>query len=172
MPSTFPLPESSPAELHFSEKPLPGLARLIPRHSEEGRSPGAQIALARHGKLALFRTYGEARADIHAGPDTLFLLFSQTKVLTTAAVWSLVEDGTLSFNDRVADHLPEFAAHGKGEITLFQVATHQAGFPSADVTRETWAEHALMRAQVCDFTPEWPAGSRLHYPAPAARFNP
>ena len=171
MPSTFPLTESSPAELHFAEKPLSDLDRLIHRHIEEGRYPGAQIALARHGKLALFRTYGEARAGIHATADTLFLLFSQTKVLTTAAVWSLVEDGTLSFSDRVADHLPEFAAHGKGEITLFQVTTHQAGYPSADVTRDTWTDHALMRRQVCDFKPEWPAGSRLHYHARAAHLT-
>jgi CubicO group peptidase (beta-lactamase class C family) len=163
MPSLFPLSESSPSELHFAEKPLHDLDRLIRRHIEEGRYPGAQIALARHGQLALFRTYGTARTGHHAGPDTLFLLFSQTKVLTTAAVWSLVEDGTLSFSDRIADHLPEFAAHGKGEITLFQVATHQAGYPSADVTRATWADHALMRREVCDFKPEWPAGSRLHY---------
>ena len=163
MPSEFPLPPSTPAALNFAEKPLADLDRLIRRHIDEGRYPGAQIALARHGQLALFRTYGTARAGQHAGPDTLFLLFSQTKVLTTAAVWSLVEDGTLSFSDRVADHLPEFAVHGKGEITLFEVATHQAGYPAADVTRETWADHALMRREVCDFKPEWPAGSRLHY---------
>jgi len=171
MPSVFPLPESSPAELNFAEKPLHDLDRLIQRHIEDGRYPGAQIALSRHGKLALFRTYGEARAGARAGADTLFLLFSQTKVLTTAAVWSLVEDGTLSFSDRVADHLPEFAAPGKGEITLFEVATHQAGYPSGDVTRETWADHALMRQQVCDFKPEWPAGSRLHYHARAAHLT-
>jgi len=171
MPRVFPLPESSPAELRFADKPLADLDRLICRHIEEGRYPGAQIALARHGKLALFRTYGAARAGIHAGPDTLWLLFSQTKVLTTAAVWSLVEDGTLSFSDRVADHLPEFAAHGKGDITLFQVTTHQAGFPSADVTRETWTDHGLMRRQVCDFKPEWPAGSRLHYHGRAAHLT-
>jgi hypothetical protein len=53
---------------------------------------------------------------------TLWLLFSNTKVLTTAA-WSLVEDGALSFHDRVADHIPEFATHGKDDITLFQLAT-------------------------------------------------
>ena len=171
MPSLFPLPESSPGDLDLAEKPLADLDRLIRRHIDEGRYPGAQIALARHGKLALFRTYGTARTGVHAGPDTLWLLFSQTKVLTTAAVWSLVEDGTLSFGDRVADHLPEFAAHGKGEITLFQVTTHQAGFPSADVTRETWADHALMRKEVCDFRPEWPAGSRLHYHGRAAHLT-
>ena len=171
MPSIFPLIESSPAELDFAEKPLQDLDRLIHRHIEEGRYPGAQIALARHGKLALFRTYGEARTGSHATAETLFLLFSQTKVLTTAAVWSLVEDGTLSFSDRVADHLPEFAAHGKGDITLFEVTTHQAGFPSGDVTRDTWTDHALMRKQVCDFKPEWPAGSRLHYHARAAHLT-
>jgi CubicO group peptidase (beta-lactamase class C family) len=171
MPSVFPLPESSPSELHLAEKPLADLDRLIRRHIDEGRYPGAQIAIARHGKLALFRTYGHRRAGQPAGPDTLWLLFSQTKVLTTAAVWSLVEEGALSFSDKVADHLPEFAAHGKGEITLFEVATHQAGYPSGDVTRETWTDHALMRQQVCDFRPEWPAGSRLHYHARAAHLT-
>ena len=163
MSSVFPLPESSPEELNFAAKPLADLDRLIRRHIDEQRYPGAQIALARHGKLALFRTYGHARAGNHAGPETLWLLFSQTKVLTTAAIWSLVEDGALSFSDKVADHIPEFAAHGKGEITLFEVTTHQAGFPSGDVSRECWTDHARMRAEVCDFRPEWPAGSRLHY---------
>src|ERR1700722_16339340 len=124
MPSAFPLPESNLSALNFAEKPIADLDRLIRRHIDDGRYPGAQIALARHGKLALFRTYGHARAAAHAGPQTLFLLFSQTKVLTTAAIWSLVEEGVLSFSDRVADHLPEFAAHDKGEITLFDVTTH------------------------------------------------
>jgi CubicO group peptidase (beta-lactamase class C family) len=174
MSSEFPLPESSPAALNFAEKPLADLDRLIRRHIDEGRYPGAQIALARHGQLALARSYGDARTAptaLPARPDTLWLLFSQTKVLTMSAVWALVEDGTLSFSDRVADHLPEFAEHGKGDITIHQVATHQAGFPAGDVGRETWADHALMRRQVCDFKPEWPAGSRLHYHGRAAHLT-
>jgi CubicO group peptidase (beta-lactamase class C family) len=51
------------------------------------------------------------------------------------------------------------------------VTTHQAGYPSGDVTRETWTDHALMRKEVCDFKPEWPAGSRLHYHARAAHLT-
>ena len=165
MPVEFPLPLSTPDALNFRARPLADLDRLIRRHIEEGRYPGCQLALARHGELALSRTYGDARSEPRraATDDTLWLLFSNTKVLTMAAVWSLVEDGTLSFLDRVADHLPEFAAHGKGEITIFEVATHQAGFPEANVSRETWADHAAMRAEVCDFRPEWPAGSKLQY---------
>jgi len=171
MPDSYPLAESNSSALGFAQKPLDHLDTLIRSHIDEGRYAGAQIALARHGKLALFQTYGNARTEggtVAAGPDTLFLLFSQTKVLTSAAVWTLVEEGKLSFMDRVADHLPEFAARGKGEITLEQVMTHQGGFPNADVTEATWTDHALMRAQVCDFSLEWTPGTRLQYHGRAA----
>ena len=171
MASTDPLPESSLSALGFAAAPLDRLDALIRLHIAEGRYAGAQIALARHGRLALFRSYGDARTEggtVAATPDTLFLLFSQTKVLTSAAVWTLVEDGRLSFMDRVADHLPEFAAGGKGDITLQQVMTHQGGFPNGDVTRAAWTDHARMRAEVCDFALEWPPGTKLQYHARAA----
>ncbi|MDQ2803239.1 MAG: beta-lactamase family protein, partial [Pseudomonadota bacterium] len=100
--------------------------------------------------------------------DTLFLLFSQTKMLTSAAIWTLVDDGGLSFMDRIADHLPAFAARGKAEITLHQVMTHQGGFPSGDVTRASWTEHARMQAEVCDFSLDWTPGTQLQYHPRAA----
>jgi CubicO group peptidase (beta-lactamase class C family) len=173
MPDLYPLPESNLAALGFAAKPLDHLDALIQSHIEQGRYPGAQIALARHGKLALFRTYGNARTEGGTTPATnasLFLLFSQTKVLTSATVWTLVEEGKLSFMDKVSDFLPEFAARGKAEITLQQVMTHQAGFPSSDVTQATWTDHALMRAQVCDFSLEWTPGTRLQYHPKASHF--
>ncbi len=170
----FPLPSATPTELGFAARPLEHLDALITRHIAEGRYPGAQIALARHGRLALSKTFGDARlapARQAADDDTLWLLFSNTKILTMAAIWSLIEEGVLSINDPVADHLPEFAARGKGEITLFQVATHQGGFPSANVSREAWADHARMRAEVCDFSLEWTPGSRVHYHGRSAHFT-
>ncbi len=174
MATPFPLEQTNPESLGFAPERLARLEQLILRHIEEGRYPGCQIALARHGKLALFRTYGDARTEPERTPardDTLWLLYSNTKILTMAAIWSLVEDGLLSFSDRVADHLPEFAARGKGEITIFQVATHQAGFPSAIVSREAWADHARMRAEVCDFSLEWTPGSRMHYHGLSAHYT-
>jgi CubicO group peptidase (beta-lactamase class C family) len=172
--STYPLQMGDLKSLGFASKPLDHLDALIRAHIEEGRYPGAQIALARHGKLALFRTYGNARTEngtIPATNETLFLLFSQTKVLTSSAVWTLVEEGKLSFMDRVADFLPAFAARGKGNITMEQVMTHTGGFPNADVTRATWADHAKMRDEVCDFSLEWTPGSRLQYHARAAHLT-
>ncbi len=171
MSDPYPLSSGELASPGLAARPLDHLDRLIKSHLDEGRYPGAQIALARHGKLALFRTYGNARTEgstIPATNDTLFLLFSQTKVLTSAAVWTLVEEGKLSFMDRVADHLPEFAARGKGDVTLEQVMTHQGGFPNGDVSQATWTDHARMRAEVCDFSLEWTPGTRLHYHGRAA----
>jgi CubicO group peptidase (beta-lactamase class C family) len=174
MPDNYPLAESDPQSLGFAPKPLEHLDRLIREHIGEGRYPGAQIALARHGKLALFRTYGDAKTEggkVPAGNDTLFLLFSQTKVLTSSAIWALVEEGRLSFMDKIADHLPEFAARGKTEITLQQVMTHTGGFPSGDVTQTTWTDHARMRAEVCDFSLDWTPGTRLQYHPRAAHLT-
>ena len=131
---TYPLAASNPQQLGFALKPLEHLDRLIRGHIEEGRYPGAQIALARNGQLALTRTYGDAKTEggrAAASDDTLFLLFSQTKVLTSSALWTLVEEGRVSFMDKVSDHLPEFAARGKADITLQQVMTHQGGFRRA-----------------------------------------
>src|SRR5437868_13830136 len=174
MPVAYPLASADPASLGFAATSLQHLDRLIRQHLEEGRYPGAQIAVARHGKLALFRIYGSAKTEgrsLTATDDSLFLLLNQTKVLTSCTVWTLIEEGKLSFMDRIADHLPEFAKRGKGEITLHQVMTHQGGFPSGDVTQATWTDHARMRAEVCDFSLDWTPGSRLQYHPRAAHLT-
>src|SRR3954469_12103178 len=174
MPESYKLQSSNPEALGFALKPLEHLDRLIREHIEQGRYPGAQIALARHGQLHPFRTYGDARTEggrVAASDNTLFLLFSQTKVLTSAAVWTLIEEGRLSFMDRISDHLPECAGRGKGDITLHQVMTHQGGFPSGDVSRESWADHTRMRAEVCDFSLDWTPGTRLQYHPRAAHLT-
>lgn len=167
----YPLPSASLSELGLSAKPLDHLDRLIREHLAEGRFAGAQIALARHGKLALSRSYGDVKVEPTKVPTTdekLFLLFSQTKVLTSSAVWALVEEGKLSFMDKIADHIPEFAARGKADITLHQVMTHTGGFPSSDVTKATWEDHRKMRAEVADFSLEWTPGTKLQYHGRAA----
>jgi CubicO group peptidase (beta-lactamase class C family) len=150
--SSFPLSPCKPAELGFHEPALDRLRKLIRSHIEAGRYPGAQIALARQGRLALFETFGRAsvQPDVTARDDTLWLLFSNTKVITAVGIWVLVEDGLLRFSDRVSQHVPEFARHGKGEITLAQVLCHRGGFPSAGATFECWTDHAELRRQVCD----------------------
>jgi CubicO group peptidase (beta-lactamase class C family) len=171
---TFPLAASTPSDLRLERGRLDQLARAIQAHIADGRYPGAQIAVARWGKLALLRTFGDATIDptrVPAADDTLWLLYSNTKVITACAVWLLVERGALAFTDTIAQHVPGFEANGKGDITLIQLLTHQGGFPSADVPKEAWEDHDLLRRTVCSFTLEWTPGSRVFYHGRAAHWT-
>ncbi|MBI3636872.1 MAG: beta-lactamase family protein [Candidatus Rokubacteria bacterium] len=167
------LDTAKPSALGLDDRALERLHDLVTRHVAEGRHPGAQWAIARHGKLATFATLGDARLEPRApaGEETLWLLYSNTKVITACAVWILAERGALSFTDRVAEHLPGFEANGKGEITIIQLLTHQGGFPSAEVPKAAWEDHDLLRKIVCNFTLEWTPGSRVHYHALAAHWT-
>ncbi len=172
---SFILDSAEPAAVGLRGEALERLCRIIDGHIRENRYPGAQIAVARHGKLAFFRSFGAARIEperVPARDDTLWLLYSNTKVITAAAIWALVEDGAITFQDRIADHVPEFARHGKGDITLMQVLTHQAGFPGAGMSLPpaAYEDHQLLRRLVCDFTLEWTPGSRLEYHRLAAHW--
>ena len=164
--TSFPLPSSDLESLGFRKTQIDRLFALIERHIAENRYPGCQIALARHGKLALYRSFGNAVTEPKpraAGDDTLWLLYSNTKVVTAVALWVLAERGLFSFTDKIAEHVPAFARHAKGDITVLQTITHQAGFPNAVVGKDAWADHKRLREVVCDFPLEWTPGSKVHY---------
>jgi CubicO group peptidase (beta-lactamase class C family) len=173
MPS-FPLTADDVVPGEFRKEPLERLIAVIEGHVAAGRYPGCQIALARGGRLVLERAFGAARIAPERKPaksDSLFLLYSNTKVVTATALWVLAERGAFSFTDRIADHLPDFARNGKGEITVLQLITHQAGFPNAVVPEEVWDDHERLRRTVCDFTLEWTPGSRVVYHPAAAHWT-
>jgi CubicO group peptidase (beta-lactamase class C family) len=62
-------------------------------------------------------------------PDAIFDLASLTKAVGGAtAALLLLEDGVWSLDDAVARFIPEFAQHGKRDVTLRHLLTHTAGF--------------------------------------------
>ena len=171
MPSEFPLHAADLANLGLAAKPLFHLEALIHQHIEEGRYPGAQIALARHGQAGVVPQLrqradraGEAAGDQR---DAVPAVLADQGADHGRGVGA-GRGGQAVLHGPVADHLPEFAARGKGEITLHQVMTHQGGFPSNNVTKASWTDHARMRAEVCDFALDWTPGSKLQYHGQAA----
>src|SRR6478736_6027208 len=164
--TSFPLPQADLESLGFRKNQIDRLIELIERHIAAGRYPGCQIALARHGKLALFKSFGNAitePAKRAAADDSLWLLYSNTKVVTAVALWVLAERGLFGFSDKIADHVPEFAKHAKGNITVLQTITHQAGFPNAVVGKDAWTDHKRLREVVSNFPLEFTPGSKVHY---------
>src|SRR3954465_408753 len=162
----FPLPQADLDSLGFRKNQIEQLITLIEKHIADGRYPGCQIALARHGKLALCKSFGNAvtqPAARAAADDTLWLLYSNTKVVTAVALWVLAERGLFGFSDKIADHVPEFRKHAKGNITVLQTITHQAGFPNAVVGKDAWVNHKRLREVVSSFPLEFTPGSKVHY---------
>jgi len=171
---SFPLPPADLDSLGFRKNQIDRLIELIEKHIADGRYPGCQIALARHGKLALTKSFGDAvtaPAKRAAADDSLWLLYSNTKIVTAVALWVLAERGLFGFSDRIADHVPEFKKHAKGNITVLQTITHQAGFPNAVVGKDAWADHKRLREVVCDFPLEFTPGSKVHYHGATAHWT-
>jgi len=166
------IPSASPEAVGLDAAKLERACEIVASHIAGGYHPGAQLAVARHGKLALYRSFGDATVDPSRPADerTPFPLFSNTKVITAAAVWTLVEEGKLRFSDRVAEHVPGFEAHGKKDVTLAHLLTHQAGFPAAEMAPECFTDRELLRRAVCEFKLEWPPGSRSIYHRTAAHW--
>ena len=124
--ANFPLPSGDLESLGFRRTQIDRLIALIEQHIAEKRYPGCHIALARHGKLALYRSFGNAVTETKpraADDDTLWLLYSNTKVVTAVTLWALAERGLFSFSDKIADHVPEFRKNAKGNITVPRVDT-------------------------------------------------
>lgn len=168
-PST--IQPASPEAVGLDPGKLDRVCEIVAGHIGEGFHPGAQLAVARHGKLALYRSLGSATVPLSPVDErTLFPLFSNTKVITAAACWTLVEEGKLRFSDRVAEHVGGFGVHGKDGVTVAHLLTHQAGFPAAEVAPECFTDREQLRRAVCEFKLEWPPGSRSAYHRTAAHW--
>lgn len=169
----FDLPAGEPGSLGLDPTALDRLVETIERQIAEGWYPGAEIAIARNGRFVMTRGFGNARVapePVKVDDRTLWLLYSNTKVITAAAIWQLVERGKLRFTDTVAKHLPGFEKNAKREITVLQAITHQGGFPDAVFRAQTWEDQAKRREAACDIALQWTPGSRVSYHPLAAHW--
>ena len=160
----------------------PDAATNIWQHAERlyatGLYPALALCIRRRGQVILDRSIGHAhgnapfassRADrVIATPDTLFNLFSASKMVTAMLVHLCDQRGLLRLDDPVAHYLPKFAKHGKGRMTLRHVLTHRAGIPRiptrfADVG--LLSDPSVVLDLLAEQRPLWRPGTRLAYHA-------
>lgn len=145
----------------------------VQRDVDDGTAPSAQVAVARNGRLVGVRTFGAAVQAGRRQPatnDTLYCVFSCTKAVVAAGAWTLLEDGKLDLNERVAAILPVFGANGKETITVEQVLLHVSGFPRASLDPLDWSDAAARDRAFASWPLEWEPGSRFEYHAVSAHW--
>ncbi|PWV78380.1 CubicO group peptidase, beta-lactamase class C family [Prauserella marina] len=104
-----------------------------------------------------------ANEQVPMRADTIFDMASVTKLFTSIAVLQLVEDGKVDLDAPVAEYLPEFAAQGKGSITVTQLLTHTSGLePELPLWRD-WPDKAARIKAVMDVRPQNRPGTTYTY---------
>jgi len=99
--------------------------------------------------------------------ESATVVFSTTKGATAICVAKLVQEGKLDYDATVATYWPEFASNGKGDVTVGQLMSHQAGLTYADPPLPL--EEILKVAPVVETLgaqpPQWEPGSTHGYHA-------
>ncbi|SDU52341.1 EstA family serine hydrolase [Jiangella alkaliphila] len=135
----------------------------------DGAEVGLQVAVLHRGELVVDAVAGtrDAARSEPVEPDTLFWSASAVKGIASTVAHVLAERGELTYDLRAADVWPEFARHGKDDITLRHVLLHTAGVPAPpyDTTVEQLCDWEHMCAVLADAEPWWPAGTRFGYHA-------
>ena len=130
---------------------------------------GAACAVYQHGALVvdLWGGFADREAARPWERDTAALVFSATKGLTAALVHRLAERGALDLDASVADYWPEFAANGKGAITVRDVLTHRAGLAAVEgaLTLDEVLAWDPVCAAIAAQPPNWEPGTKHGYHA-------
>ena len=95
---------------------------------------GAACSVFHQGKkvVDLWGGYADQKTREVWQEDTAVLVFSVTKGLASMAIALAHSRGWLEYDEKISRYWPEFATQGKGEITLRQLLSHQAGLPYLD----------------------------------------
>ncbi|MDV9177337.1 serine hydrolase domain-containing protein [Streptomyces sp. W16] len=103
--------EVDPDEVGLDHKALDRLDQHFAHYVDVERLPGFLVSVARGGRVAHLTAHGhrDVAAGLPVAPDTLYRIYSMTKPVTAVAALLLMEEGRLSLDDPVADHLPAFA---------------------------------------------------------------
>ena len=127
----------------FAADRLARIDRVMQQYVDSGQIAGAVGLVMRNGQVVYRHAVGwsdlESRRPMTA--DALFRIASQSKALTTVAILSLVEEGTISIYDPVSRYIPGFAhttvasrsdtgrviKPATREITIRDLLTHTAG---------------------------------------------
>ncbi|CAM2815450.1 hypothetical protein PAT01_13620 [Pseudoalteromonas atlantica] len=94
--------------------------------------PGMAVAIVQDDKVVFAKGFGISNLNTNAkvNKDTLFGIASNTKAFTSAALAKLVDEGKLSWDDRVIDHLPEFRLYDSyvtREMRVRDLLSHRSG---------------------------------------------
>lgn len=130
--------------------------------AEEANEPGAQLAAFLNGRQVVDLWAGDGLTG-----DSLLAVYSSSKGAAHLVTALLVQDGVLDLECEVAAYWPEFAAEGKGALTLRELLAHRSGVIGVDggFSMEELADDRLIAERLAAQRPFWQPGEGHGYHA-------
>lgn len=125
---------------HHSQDGGGRIQELLEKGLESEQFTCAAAAVGNLDEKATTAYVGERDPDagLPVTSDTRFDLASLTKpVVTTTLTFQFLEEGHLTFDDPLADHLPELKDTDRGKVPLYTLLTHTSGL-KAYAYSESW----------------------------------
>lgn len=110
---------------------LETLQTYMGQHRSAWGIPGMTLSVIAPGGFEATLTSGLADVGRRAPvtPDTVFQVGSITKMMTALALWSQIDEGKLSPDDKLVELIPEIPVAGGEAITLQHLLNHTSGLP-------------------------------------------
>lgn len=127
--------EAAAGDCGLSERSREQIWDAALRLYRSGMHPMLSLCVRRGGRVLLNRSIGYRRGDASSDDaetgdlNTPICLFSASKAVSAMLVHLLAEQGKVHLMDPLSYYIPEFAANGKGYITIYQLLAHRAGVP-------------------------------------------
>jgi CubicO group peptidase (beta-lactamase class C family) len=133
--------------------------------------PGAAVAVVQGGEVVYLNGFG---VKAYGGtepvtPDTMMMIGSITKPLTTTLAGALVDDGTIAWDTQVVDLLPEFSIADPeltAELTIHDAFCNCSGIPSLNMQSSFESSKLTpdtMATSLADTPPAAPFGEEFLY---------
>lgn len=119
-----------PENVGLNSYKLQKIDSIIENAIDKEMTPGAQILVARKGKVVYQKNFGHHtyEKNIPVSDTSLYDLASLTKILATLPlIMQQEEEGIVNFNTRLDELLPLFKGSNKGHIKLQNMLMHYAG---------------------------------------------
>jgi CubicO group peptidase (beta-lactamase class C family) len=99
------------------------------------------------------------------GANTVACIWSVSKAVSGVCFAILVDRGLISYEDKVSAYWPEFAAEGKGDVTVAMLLAHQSGITGFDTpaTPEDLFSGEPAACRLAAQKPFWNPGERAGY---------
>lgn len=151
----------------FAAPRFSGVKDVFAANFTAGEELGARFTLVQGGETVVDLWAGHTdRARQNPFTDkTLTPVFSTTKAVAALMVARLVDQGKLGYDQPVSEVWPEFAQAGKGEITVEQALSHQAGLSgfAEEIDPALWFDWDGLCAKIAAMAPLWPPGTASGY---------